>query len=754
MDRNLNSFYLYISENLTAGEEFLRCLAANKPVPDFLKGLSDLGKAAKAPGVPEDLGYERQRLWRKSRSPAKESRSKSRAKSQVRSKSRPRSRSHTRRKSQARSKSRPRSRSHSRGKSQVRSKSKAHSSSRSRGRSQTRSKSRARSRSRSRGKCQGRVEHHPDHRDKRSPSRSCSGSSISSHASAYNDPLQCLKLEDSMPSIKNAILTIQANNFSREIQSSSIPGWPVSARRQEFLQVPDGPNPVSGQEVPQMRQQETDSNLLPHERVGCDFFWLQGTREVSPVQKPEEVEDEEDFLYGNEENQAKQRPATLPFAQSTTITQKSSAEVSPAGPPYYQSMPLFGNHGEIQDFKMPLPLVQFSVRPEARVQPVPAPDVKPAPAPTVKECEKIKTMLKTIGLNLGTAEISKMMIKLQQQTDGKMPEQKQEEKLALPATMLPLPLVAGESQEPRLASPALRTAPIRQALESLQSIIKATREKRADSDPHDSNHSQRNSDKQKSKDDQASKRRSRQDQMKRKETLVKELGELLKQDVSSFLIPVIGFYCQKCEEFFEDMTTAESHTATHRWNELSMQKHGDRRPEDDRQPEDDRGHPNLHSRHPLAPKRRDQRDPRDQRNPEHQRDHRHPDLKCKLGESPNGYRNDREKIYVKEEQPGSPRIKMTMFCGHTPPGLQKARGREEKGMVDKGSGAASSGPASGRHGRVKPDEVETKGKPTVEVCDKKDKDNGECSSSSDNEKSTSPKGHKKKKKKKKKDEKS
>ncbi|KAK6328738.1 hypothetical protein J4Q44_G00007160 [Coregonus suidteri] len=364
---------------------------------------------------------------------------------------------------------------------------------------------------------------------------------------------------------------LKANNFSREIQSSSIPGGPVLARRQEFLKVPDGPNPVSGQEVPQMRQQETDSNLLPHERVCCDFFWLQGTREVSPVQKPEKVE--EDFLYGNEDNQAKQRSATLPFAQSTTITQQSSAEVSPAGPPYYQSMPLFGNHGEIQDFKMPPQLVLSSVRPEQRVQPVPAPDVKPAPAPTVKECEKIKTMLKNIGLSLGTAEISKM-IKLQQQKDGKMP--KQEEKLPSPAPALPLPLVAGASQEPRLASPALGTAPIQQALESLQSIIKATREKRANSDPHDSNHSQRNSDKQRSKDDQESQRRSRHDQMKRKETLMKELEELLKQDGSSFFIPVIGFNCQKCEEFFGDMTTAESHAATHQWNEPSMQKHGNR----------------------------------------------------------------------------------------------------------------------------------------------------------------------------------
>lgn len=219
MNSNLNRFYLYFSENLTAGEEFLRCLAANKPVPDFLKGVNllDAGKVVKAPGVPEDRGYERQRLRSKSRSPAKESRgrSKSRAKSQVRSKSRARSKSCPRSRSRTRGKSRARSRSRSRGKSQVRSKSKARSRSRSRGKSRARSKSRSRSRSRSYGKSRGRLDHHSDHRDKRSPIRS-SSSRISNHSSAHNDLLEGLKrvmnskqLEDSMPSIKNAILTIQ-----------------------------------------------------------------------------------------------------------------------------------------------------------------------------------------------------------------------------------------------------------------------------------------------------------------------------------------------------------------------------------------------------------------------------------------------------------------------------------------------------------------------------------------------------------------
>lgn len=32
----------------------------------------------------------------------------------------------------------------------------------------------------------------------------------------------------------------------------------------------------------------------------------------------------------------------------------------------------------------------------------------------------------------------------------------------------------------------------------------------------------------------------------------------------TFLTPVVGFYCQKCEEFIGDLTNAENHAATHR----------------------------------------------------------------------------------------------------------------------------------------------------------------------------------------------
>lgn len=50
---------------------------------------------------------------------------------------------------------------------------------------------------------------------------------------------------------------------------------------------------------------ENDSTLLPHERVGSDFSWLQEkTEEDISAQKAHELEEEESFLYGTEASQS------------------------------------------------------------------------------------------------------------------------------------------------------------------------------------------------------------------------------------------------------------------------------------------------------------------------------------------------------------------------------------------------------------------------------------------------------------------
>lgn len=197
-----------------AGEEFLRCIAANKPLPDYLKGnmAHNLAEAFKSANilkeaVRSDPEFQRHVTSSKSRSHSRSrgrSRGKSRAKSRARSKSRPRSRSRGRSKSCVRGKSRMRSKSRSRSWSRSRSKKSP----------PVRSKSRAR-RSKSRSSS-GEKSHDKDIKRKRNTHHSCSSSVGNSDKLTGNSLLQGLKLvmnskelEDRLPTLKDAILTIQ-----------------------------------------------------------------------------------------------------------------------------------------------------------------------------------------------------------------------------------------------------------------------------------------------------------------------------------------------------------------------------------------------------------------------------------------------------------------------------------------------------------------------------------------------------------------
>lgn len=195
-----------------AGEEFLRCIAANKPLPDYLKGnmaynLAEAFKSANIlkEAVRSDPTFQRHVTRSKSRSRSRgRSRGKSRAKSRARSKSQPRSRSRGRSKSRVRGKSRMRSKSRSRSWSRSWSKKCP----------PVRSKSRAR-RSKSRS-VSGENSHDTDKKRKRNTHHSFSSSDGSSDKLQGNSLLQGLKLvmnskelEDRLPTLKDAILTIQ-----------------------------------------------------------------------------------------------------------------------------------------------------------------------------------------------------------------------------------------------------------------------------------------------------------------------------------------------------------------------------------------------------------------------------------------------------------------------------------------------------------------------------------------------------------------
>lgn len=180
--------------------------------------------------------------------------------------------------------------------------------------------------------------------------------------------------------------------------------------------------------------------LLPHDRTGSDFSWLQGqSQEDSAVLKAEELEDEESFLYGNEDTGGKQasKTSTALFATFSQIGEHTKLqETDCSGSQHYQSKSIFSSAGDPFDLKQPFHMTPTSI---ANLD--------------SSECEKIKNILKS----LGTADISEVMVKMQGQKEGK--------KLS-PA------LPASDRAAAGLALPALSNINVRQALESLQSLIK------------------------------------------------------------------------------------------------------------------------------------------------------------------------------------------------------------------------------------------------------------------------------------------
>lgn len=179
---------------------------------------------------------------------------------------------------------------------------------------------------------------------------------------------------------------------------------------------------------------ENDSMLLPHDRVGSDFSWLQSTKEEdSTDRKAEELEDEESFLYGNEgtgrKPTTKSSTALFPvFSQTGEHSKLHKMDVSaPSSQQHNKSMSALGSFGDLLDLKVPLQMISsFNL--------------------DSGDYEKIRSILRSQG----TADISNIMAKMQG------------EKQPSPAD----PTAAA------FALPAMKNPNVQQALESLQSLIK------------------------------------------------------------------------------------------------------------------------------------------------------------------------------------------------------------------------------------------------------------------------------------------
>lgn len=197
-----------------------------------------------------------------------------------------------------------------------------------------------------------------------------------------------------------------------------------------------------------LASQENDSVLLPHERVGGDFSWLQGrSQEDLTVQRAKELDDEESFLYGSEETGGKQdnkSPANLfaAFSQIGKTLHRQEADVlAPHSQSHHhQTKSTLTRSGDKLDWNQVQP-------PQATASTLSSPNLDSS------ECEKIKRILKS----LGTADISDIVAKVQ----GQRAEKQQ-------SPVLPSP----EPTAASLALSAVNNPKVRHALESLQSLIK------------------------------------------------------------------------------------------------------------------------------------------------------------------------------------------------------------------------------------------------------------------------------------------
>ncbi|XP_016091095.1 serine/arginine repetitive matrix protein 2-like isoform X1 [Sinocyclocheilus grahami] len=524
--------------------------------------------------------------------------------------SRSRGRSHPRSRSRSRGRSRARSRARSRGKSRARSRTRSRSPSR--GKSRTRAKSRARSRSRSRS--HGKSGTHSKSQSHLSPSQtkhssrgtaegsSSTSSGISLGGSAMPDLFHGLRqilqnkdLDKHLPLVKDALLRNQNTDDTRGMfraNQSAVRGF-------------HNPEPRLESEI---SAELCYGSLLPHERAGGDsssfsniLSW--NTPNQQPETKPafQSVEDEEKFLYGEEEERSKPQAVTVPLAQTRSVR----------SPVHHLSK-------EHQTHSLQ----------EPKAHAVPA-SVQPAASGTTKvspeECEKVRTLLRTIGLNPGMADICKMAARLK--------EKKEEQGMPGSFSML------------------------KPALEALQALSRASKTDDSQSNRSGSSHSNQESRREEKKMGEKD-RREKQIQKKRKEYLVKELEGLLKQEGGGDLIPVMGFFCQRCEEFFSDLNSAERHAESHSRKDRnkttgSQEQHRDAKRHEDQHHLSSHRRESAHSRPERSTSSRVYQDHRE-RSPDrkHTREERSPrSTDIKLKNEPEGKNSkDESKDKYKEKK--------------------------------------------------------------------------------------------------------
>ncbi|KAL2083183.1 hypothetical protein ACEWY4_020956 [Coilia grayii] len=442
----------------TRGPEYAR---------DYLAG-DPLYKPPRRPSYdgPDDRGPRRRSASRGRSRSRDRSRARSRAHSRARSRVRSRSRSGDRSRGRSKSRLRSRSRSRSRSRGRSRARSRAHSRARSRGRSKSRPRSRSRSRSRShsraksrspsRGRSRGRSRACSRARSKsrsRSRSRSRSSSSESRRRKQGQNDFEELErarrrkeLEDIMNMPTKSILKRRMDSSEtgspRVVQNSDLSALSSSGLDPALLmsvlgELKDGSIPASN-----LPSGAGGGSAFPGEVGQGDgtegLNKLLGLLEEMAESKKEDkhksmtdIDEEEKFLYGDEEEDDKARlPAMDMFAESRPAMPQAYAQANPAtvAPAYLPSHSLSHPRDARHHEPSPSPERRGGRDRERKEQRSSAEKFPPGVGPDdakdreeVEEYEKIQDLLKTIGLDLGVTEISKMATRTKERLQGSKP---------------------------------------------------------------------------------------------------------------------------------------------------------------------------------------------------------------------------------------------------------------------------------------------------------------------------------------------
>ncbi|XP_032365051.1 zinc finger protein 318 isoform X2 [Etheostoma spectabile] len=374
----------------------------------------------------------------RSRSPGR-GRAKSRGRSRSRSPDRSRAKSRGRSRSRSPDRSRAKSRGRSRSQSPDRSRAKSRGRSKSRPQSRSRSRSRSRGRSYSRAASRGRSKSRPRSRSSSSSSSSSSGSRSEEKPPQEFRELQTARrrkeLEEMLGQPTKSILKRRNDSEdSPSLKSCESPRGPdgsgLSRVAEQLLQAVKGMEPHA---VAAMLSELRADPQMAH-RAGLDaeikeILHLLGAPPTAAERPADDIDDEEKFLYGDAD-EPKAAPAPEPVRLDLYGDVTEEALYADYPPQMYGPPP-----GAAPPQQAPPTKAQVDVR-YASPDQVPAAVgggvvVPPGTEPladgerqALEEYEKIQDLLKTIGLDLGVSEISKMAARTKERLHGNKPPPK------------------------------------------------------------------------------------------------------------------------------------------------------------------------------------------------------------------------------------------------------------------------------------------------------------------------------------------